>query len=423
MKRKLLSLLLAGLLALSGCSAMLNQTYTRIEPAEERLSVGEDPSVIEVETRSALTSAVLSLVRQGVDHGVIRLKNYRGDVEADLSAACLEVAQEDPLGSYAVEGIKHDCSHIISYYEANIYITYRRTREQVSSIVKVTGSSAIRTELKTALAAFAPEVLLQVSYFSEDEAYIRDLVRQAYYETPVAALGMPGISVTLYPAETGGYQRVVEIQLSYAESPEALRKKSAQLVDEAEAIWDSLLPPDSSEALSTAFSALRECAAYLPPDPQDPAFRGTAWHVFTQGGADSEGFALAMTLFCQRLRTDCMVVSGTLEGQPHYWNIVRLADGEYRHVDATDPDGFLLSDAAMLELGYAWDRADGSIPLCGEQPPEPTPSPEELEAQALAGGGDPAEGEAGDAPAPAESDFPDARGTENPGGENREIGP
>ncbi len=72
MRRSLLALLLAGLLALSGCSAMLEQAYTRVEPAEDRLSTGEDPSVIEVEDRSALATAVLTLVRQGADHGVVR---------------------------------------------------------------------------------------------------------------------------------------------------------------------------------------------------------------------------------------------------------------------------------------------------------------------------------------------------------------
>lgn len=373
MKKRGLCLLLALTLALSGCSAMLEQTYTRVEPAEERLSIGEDPSVIEVEDRSALTTAILSLVRQGVEHGVIRLKDYRGDVETDLAAACLEVAQEDPLGSYAVASIKHDFSHIISYYEANIYIDYRRTHEQVSSLARVTGSSAIRSEIKEALASFASEVLLQVSYFAEDGDYIRELVTQAYYESPAAALGMPDASVTLYPAETEGYQRVVEIQLNYAESPETLRKKSAQLADAAETLCAPLLYLSGDRALSGVFSAVREHAEYLPYDGEAP--RSTAWHALTQGGADSEGLALAVELLCGRLQLDSMVVSGTLEGEPHLWNIVRLENGEYRHMDASSPSGCLFSDAAALERGYAWDRESGSIPRCGEQPPKSTPEP------------------------------------------------
>lgn len=373
MKKRALCLLLAGLLALSGCSAMLEQTYTRVEPAEERLAVGEDPSVIEVEDRAALTSAILSLVRQGVEHGVIRLKNYRGDVEADLSDACLEVAQEDPLGSYAVESIKHDFSHIISYYEANIYIDYRRTHEQVSSLVRVTGSSAIRAEIKDALASFAPEVLLQVSYFAEDGDYIRDLVTQAYYESPAAALGLPDVTVTLYPAQTAGYRRVVEIQLSYAESPEALRKKSTQVTEAAEELCAPMLYLTKDRALSAVFTALRREAEYLPADADAP--KSTAWHALNRNGADSEGLALAVELLCGRLQLESMVVSGALEGEAHFWNVVRLENGEYRHMDVSNPNGNLISDAAALERGYAWDRKSGSIPRCGEQPPKPTPTP------------------------------------------------
>lgn len=373
MKKRAFCLLLAALLALSGCSAMLEQTYTRVEPADERLSTGEDPSVIEVEDRPALTTAILSLVRQGVEHGVIRLKNYRGDVESDLSDACLEVAQEDPLGSYAVESIKHDFSHIISYYEANIYIAYRRTHEQVSSLVRVTGSSAIRAEIKGALASFSPEVLLQVSYFAEDGDYIRELVTQAYYESPAAALGLPDVAVTLYPTETAGYRRVVEIQFSYAESPETLRKKSAQAVEKTEELCAPLLYLTENQAFSALFTALRRQAAFLPADGEIP--RSTAWHALTQGGADSEGLALAVELLCRRLELDSMVVSGALEGETHFWNVARLENGEYRHMDVSSPSGCLFSDAAALERGYAWDRESGSIPRCGEQPPKPTPEP------------------------------------------------
>lgn len=368
MKKQALCLLLAALLALSGCSAMLEQTYTQVEPADERLFVGEDPSVIEVETKSDLTTAILALVRQGVDRGVIRLMNYRGDVETDLADACLEVAQEDPLGAYAVESIQHDCSHIISYYEANIYIDYRRTHQQVSGVLRVTGSGAIRSSVKSALAAFSPEAVLLVSYFAEDVDSIKALIDQAYYESPATALGKPAVSVKLYPDQTAGYRRLVEIGLSYAEAPETLRTKSAQLEEQSELLFAPLLLLPGDESLTTAFTSLRELVSFLPSG-------STAWHALVQRGADSEGFALTAALLCLRLQRECLVVSGTLAGEPHFWNVVRLESGEYRHFDLSSPDGCLLSDAEALELGYTWPREDSSIPPCGRQPPEPTPTP------------------------------------------------
>lgn len=384
MKRGILALLLAAVLILSGCSAMLNQTYIRVAPAEERLSTGDDPSVIEVGDRSALTSAVLSLVRQRAEHGVIRLKNYRGDVEADLSAACLEVAQEDPLGSFAVEGIRHDCSHIISYYEANLYITYRRTPEQVAGLVRVTGSGAIRTELSGALSAFSPEALLQVSYFAEDEEYIRTLAQQAYYGSPATALGMPGLTINLYPAQPHGYQRIVELQLTYPDSPEILRQKSEQLLEAAQALTEPLMEEPGDRALEELFTLLHRRALPVEEEvpvpeeetgavPERTGVCATAWHALVEGQADSEGLALALTLMCQQLNLECTVVTGTRDGQNHAWNIVRLENGEYRHIDASQADGLFRSDADMVAASYSWNRGTGGLPLCGEQPPEEEP--------------------------------------------------
>ncbi len=120
------------------------------------------------------------------------------------------------MGAYAVDYIKHECTRVVSYYQASVAIRYRRTADQIRSIVNVTGSSAIRSELQEALTSFSGEVVLRVAYFAEDEASIAQLIRQAYYDTPVAALGMPQAGITLYPDH--GSQRVVEITLTYPEA-------------------------------------------------------------------------------------------------------------------------------------------------------------------------------------------------------------
>lgn len=368
--RACLALALSAMLVLSGCAAMLEQTYVRVERSEDQLSVGEGSSAAEVSSRAELTTAVLNLVRQGVEQGTVRLMDYRGDVESDLAGACLEVAQEDPLGAYAVESIKYDYVRVISHYEANIYITYRRTQEQVAAIAKVIGSSAIRTELRAALAEFRGEVVLQISYFNEDEEYIRELARQAYYETPVAALGEPGIAVTLYPDQATGYRRIVEIRLAYSRPADELRRLSVELATAAETLTGALTAySEGDESLRAAYNALRGTATYIPALSENQGeAANTAWHALVAGEADSEGMALAFALLCQRQGRECMVVRGTLDGLPHFWNIIRLENGEYRHVDASRADGFALSDAQLLSQGYAWDREDSNIPLCGEQP-------------------------------------------------------
>ena len=197
MKKHIVSLALAGCCLLSGCSAMLERSYQTSAPHEDKPITAEDASYVRVEDYRELVSAVLYLVSQGEEEGVIRLYDYAGDVDTDLSDACLEVATQDPLGAYAVEYIKHEYTRVVAYYQATVSIRYRRTPEQVASIVRVTGSSAIRERIRQALEDFREEAVLRVSYFAEDESSLQELVRQAYYDNPGSALGLPEVEISL----------------------------------------------------------------------------------------------------------------------------------------------------------------------------------------------------------------------------------
>ena len=183
MKKRIILLALALSVALTGCEVMLERSYSASSPHVDKLTTAGDPSVVRVETYRELVSALLYLVSRGEEEGAIQFYSYTSDVEADLTAACLEVTTQDPLGAYAVDYIRHELSQVVAYDQANLSIHYRRTLEQIRSLVNVTGTSAIRTEIQTALSNFEEELVLRVAYFSEDEAFLRELIRQAYYDT------------------------------------------------------------------------------------------------------------------------------------------------------------------------------------------------------------------------------------------------
>lgn len=349
-KKTILALLLAGVLALTGCTSMLERDYLSLASYEPVASSTGATSSLRVETYQGLVNAVLYLVTEGEEHGVLNLYNYAAqDVETDLTRACLEVVQEDPLGAYAVDYIKHDYSLIVSYYEVNIDITYRRTPEQVASIVSVTGSTAIRRELRKTLTNFSSEATLRVSYFAEDEDYILDLVRQAYYDAPSAALGKPEVAVSIYPGT--GYQRIVEILLTYPESPETLLRRSEEL----KALAPTLIP--ESPTAQSLYDVVRDGLTV-----KEGADRSSTYAALLEKTADSEGIALAYQLLCDQAVLECVVVRGTLDGQDHFWNIVS-EDGEvYRHVDLS-ANLFSLTDDELTEAGaYEWDRTE--YPTC-----------------------------------------------------------
>lgn len=362
MKKKLISVLLVLCLSLTGCASMLERDYVVVAPYQPVSNLSGASSALRVENYQELVNAVLYLVTMGEEQGVLNLYNYTQDVETDLTRACLEVIQEDPLGAYSVEYISHDYSLIVSYYEVNLQITYRRSREQVGAITAVTGSGAIRRVISRALTSFAPESVLRISYFTENEGYIRELVEQAYYDSPVTALGMPEAEISIYPHS--GTQRIVEIGLTYPESSETLRRQSQQLSDLA-----LLLVAEDSTAQSL-YEGLAD-GLTISPD----SGKSSTYDALVKKESDSEGAALAYQLLCDRAGLECYLVRGYLNGAPHFWNIVLTADGEYRHMDlATGLTG--LTDEELASHGFfVWDTKE--YPACSAPTPVEEPIPEE----------------------------------------------
>ena len=368
MKKGLLALILAACLPLTGCSAMLERSYEARQRHEEKPATAADASALRVENYRELVSAVLYLVSQGQEEGSIQLYDYDGEVENDLTRACLEVATEDPLGAYAVDYIKHESSRVVSYYQAKVSISYRRTQEEIRSMVNVTGSGAIRSELQEALSQFSGQVVLRVAYFAEDEDSIRALVRQAYYDTPTAALGMPQIDVSLYP--DSGRERVVEILLTYSHSAEELRRRSQELLAAAA----QFVYPWDMDREAAARQAAAEVCYHSSYDPQGGS---TAYAALVEGSADDEGLALAYALVCQELRNvTCEIVEGTLQGEAHYWNEVRLPRSEKLYLDlsrSTELSSTLYTAEEMAQMGYRWEGDPVEEPL----PEETVPAEEE----------------------------------------------
>ena len=352
MKGRVLSLALCGALCLTGCSALLDRPYVMVEPHVEQPVLSEGSSALQVSTYSELVGGVLFLVSQGEETGTIQLIDYRGEVEEDLARACREVAEEDPLGAYAVEDIAYSSTRVLTTYEAVLEIDYRRTREQIQSLTGVSSTSAIRPAAAVALAEHRAELALRVSYFTGDAGAVVDLVRRAYYDEPASALGLPRYTVALYPDGSSGSQRVVEVVFTYPERRAVLEERQTQLRERVEQLLAGLpaLPEGESGRLAWLFSLLSE-ARY------DPEGGPTAWDALVGAGADSEGLALTFQLLAEELEVGAALVEGTLDGQRHFWNQL-TADGGAHYVDLTrDADGTTYSPQDLLALCYVWDGA------------------------------------------------------------------
>ncbi len=367
MKLRLLAGLTALTLLLTGCSSLLTREYVRITTHNTTPTAEGDPSTLRAENYQELVNALIYFITQGMDTGSVRLYIDSEDVESDLEAACLEVVQEDPLGAYAVDYIKYSVNSIVTYYEADVEITYRRTREQISSIVSATGTTAIRSELESALANFASERVLRISYFDGDEDDIRTLCKEAYYANPASALDMPEVSVSIYP--DSGRQRIVEISLTYHLSMQELTRRRELLALNTEERIRNLWSTTGDALILGAGQSILAAGGY------DPKGGSTAYHALLTGGADSQGLALAMALMCQELEVDSQVVEGTRNGHPFFWTVVSTEEG-WRHLDLTrltDWDTPFRTDSQMEQEDYSWDTA--AVPRCGLPSEDASPTP------------------------------------------------
>lgn len=256
MKWRLCAAVAALSLLLSGCSSLLARSYTSVTPHSATPPAEGDSSILRVENYQELVNALIYLISLGEEEGTVRMYNYDQDVEQSLSNACLEVVQEDPLGAYSVDFIRYDVTPIVSYYEAAVEITYRRTREQVSAIVAATGATAIRSQLKDLLSSFGTEAALRISYFEGDETYIQTLFREAYYASPDTALDLPEAQVYIYPqGEESGRQRIVEVLLTYHLEQKELQRRRTALAGAPMRSWSPSGGPRGT----------RPSRPYLPP--------------------------------------------------------------------------------------------------------------------------------------------------------------
>ena len=179
MKRAVILLLvLLMCLGTTGCS-MLERSYTSVQPHSSSYYESEDKSVLRAETYQDLVNDLLVLVGEGAEEGTIWLYAVEdmGDVQQVVDAACQEVQNETPMGSYAVEYMTYTISDTNrNYIDLQLTISYRRSPEQMGRLVNVTGVTALRDLLAAAAENGASEMAVQLANFYSGAAAIYAIV-------------------------------------------------------------------------------------------------------------------------------------------------------------------------------------------------------------------------------------------------------
>ena len=365
---RIISIVLALVLLLSGCIRLREHEYVVVEPHDEGYEVAVDTGKLSVDSYLSLKNALLNLIEDGVQEGVILAKGYSGNLAEDLGEAVYEVSQGDPLGAFAVEYMTYDYSKIVSYYEIRVHITFRRTEEEIDSIVYLSDEDSIPGLVNQTLKDLSDVLCFRVSDYHEMD-YAK-IVEEISGEYPGLLMAMPEVTAKTYP-ETGS-QRIVELAFDYPYKTDSMLSFRDQLSGKVHLISE-LYGSDLSE-LTTARRfydrLIRDGELIL--EPQE-SIDNTAYSAVMLSEATSYGYAQAFRMLLQERELPCQVVTGTRNGLNHSWCLVVLEGKEYYidpalGVEEPDTDWFLLGTTELLALGYESD--DTSLPYVELLPTE-----------------------------------------------------
>ena len=200
MRRRALILLLSAAALLSGCSAILDREYSSVEEHSSKYWESEAAGTLRAESYQDIVNDLLILIGKHTETATVRLYNFEDDmtVADTLEQAATEVQQETPMGAYAVEYITCTSQSQRSYYEVSVQISYRRSAEQIQSVVSATSVSALPSLLDAALSEGKRELAVRIGYWDSDEAGIAAIVEKARADRGLTA-DDPAWAVSCYP--------------------------------------------------------------------------------------------------------------------------------------------------------------------------------------------------------------------------------
>lgn len=351
MKKAALALALCGCLALSGCAGLFDGHYESVKPHEQQSADMGSGMIVAVDYEQ-LCGALTDLVEAGTEEGVISVSDYRQEqIEADMLRAVREVRQENAVAAYAVKEISFDLGTRGGAAMA-VTIEYLHDRSEIQEISQVENMEEALSAIAGSLNRCDAGLVLRVREYEDTD--LVQVVESYALEHPELVMELPQVSVNIYPE--AGVDRVVEVKYSYQTSRDSLKnmRNQVQPFFDAAALYVSG-DAEEGEKYSQLFSFLMERYEYQHSTSITPTYS-----LLRHGVGDSKAFATVYAAMCRLAELECMVVSGTYNGESRYWNII-CEDGVYYHVDLLRDEFKKRTDRQMGS--YVWDYS--AYPACG----------------------------------------------------------
>ena len=270
-----LATLALSLCLLTGCSALLERTYSTAEPHSSKFWESEAAGTLRAENHQDIVNDLLLLIGQHRETATLRLYDFESDIAvADtLERATTEVQQETPLGAYAVEYITSSSHVQRGYYEAAVRISYRRTLEQLQAVVNATSPEALYSLLADALDEGKTELAVRMGYWGPDgQARVEDAMLQLREERELTET-VPWV-VNYYPS--GENPGLVEFLLDPPEPEEGAELQDGASPEEGGAPPEDAMSENAASGDGESESGEPEGGAEGPPEDSQPPEEGAA---------------------------------------------------------------------------------------------------------------------------------------------------
>lgn len=184
MSRLATTALLLGLcLTLTGCGdKLLERSYSSVVPHNAAYWENEDADTLRAENYQDLVNALLLLLGEHSDDGVVRIYGDAADKAELAERACVEVQKETPIGAYLLDYITYDGEQESGWYELTVRFGYRRTAEEQAAIVNATSTEALPDLLRAAIEEGRDALAIRVGYFGTDRTGVMALVSAVHDE-------------------------------------------------------------------------------------------------------------------------------------------------------------------------------------------------------------------------------------------------
>ena len=360
----ILTLFLCSII-LTGCINLLEDHFESITEHHITSSVRPPTEHVAVSDYNEFVAAIFKVIMEYETNSQLIYFHDGDDVGEDIEKARNEIMNEHPIGAFAIADISLNATRIVTHYEIEIEIEYKRSKEQIDSIITVSSEHYLRSQLLEIMSIYGEEAVYR-STLNLTAEYLTKLVKETYYQNPHRIVMLPIITVEIFPEE--GMDRIYLVRFGYTETTIMLQRYSEILTANIQRNVELATGSTESEILLSLINIFIESIRFDEGSARTIPTHGTqnllttAFGALFRGIAVGEGFAMAFKAVADELSFDCYVVLGYYDDMIHAWNIISLY-GDYYHIDVAMcvvkgslEFSFLKTDDDFEEMLYEWDR-------------------------------------------------------------------